>query len=109
MTIEERPQLLEDERAILHALCRDGHGLDHDLADEYADVWTEDAVLAWPERPPRRSRRAVLDEPSLARRSGSRGAFKIVGRASYARQTAWRHRGCSKRLRCGNPGPDRNA
>jgi ketosteroid isomerase-like protein len=60
MSTEERLQLLEDERAILYALHTYGHGLDYGLEDEYRDIWTEDAVLAWPERPPFEGREAIM-------------------------------------------------
>ena len=46
-TIEERLQALEDERDILHVLYTYGHAMDYgiELEKEFADIWTEDAVL----------------------------------------------------------------
>jgi ketosteroid isomerase-like protein len=60
MSIEERVRFLEDERAILQTLYMYGHGLDYGLEDEYRDIWLEDAVLAWPERPPFEGRDAIM-------------------------------------------------
>ena len=48
MTLEERLQRLEDERAILDRLYAYGHSLDYGVREEWMDCWTEDGVLAWP-------------------------------------------------------------
>ena len=53
--------LLEDERAILHTLYTYGHGIDYGLEDEYANCWTEDAVLFWPARDPLVGRAAIVE------------------------------------------------
>jgi ketosteroid isomerase-like protein len=60
-TLEQRIQLIEDERAILHTLYTYGHGIDYGLEDEYADIWTEDAVLHWPAREPLIGREAIVE------------------------------------------------
>lgn len=60
MTLEERVRRLEDERAIAHVLHTYGHGIDYGLEDEYADCWTEDAVLDWPNHPLYEGREAIL-------------------------------------------------
>lgn len=46
-TIEGRLRALEDERAILQTLYTYGHAMDYgvELEKEFADIWTEDAVL----------------------------------------------------------------
>jgi ketosteroid isomerase-like protein len=59
MSIEERLRLLEDERAILQTLYAYGHGLDYGLEEAFLDCWTDDAVLAWPARPPFVGRAAI--------------------------------------------------
>lgn len=47
--VESRLKLLEDERAVLYALYTYAHGLDYDLEAEWQDIWTEDAILYWPQ------------------------------------------------------------
>lgn len=59
-TLEERVRRLEDERDILRTLYTYGFGIDYGLEDEYADCWTEDAVLYWPNRPPLEGRGAIV-------------------------------------------------
>ena len=46
-TLERRLQLLEDKEAILQVLYTYAHALDYDYADEWDDLWTDDAVLHW--------------------------------------------------------------
>jgi len=61
-TVEERLELLEQEREILRTLYQYGHTLDHGPEPEFLDCFTEDGV--WeslprqiPSRPPREFRR----------------------------------------------------
>jgi ketosteroid isomerase-like protein len=59
--LEARLRLLEDERAILRTLYAYGHAIDYGYEDEFADCWTEDAVLYWPWREPLAGRAAILE------------------------------------------------
>jgi hypothetical protein len=46
-SLEERVQLLEDERSILHTMHTYAHSLDQNLEEEFVDCWTDDARLYW--------------------------------------------------------------
>ncbi len=46
--LEAEVRRLVDEREILRVLQTYGYALDYGLIDEWADLWTEDAVLHWP-------------------------------------------------------------
>jgi ketosteroid isomerase-like protein len=59
--LEARLRLLEDERAILRTLYAYGHAIDYGYEDEFAECWTEDAVLHWPWREPLTGRAAILE------------------------------------------------
>jgi uncharacterized protein (TIGR02246 family) len=50
-SVEARLQLLEDERAIMQVLTVYGHAYDYGLEEEFADCWTDDAVLTYPDAP----------------------------------------------------------
>lgn len=61
-TLEERLARLEDERDILYTLYTYGHSLDYGYEDDFADCWTDDAVLEWPKRPaPFHGKAAIID------------------------------------------------
>jgi hypothetical protein len=45
MTVEERLQRLDDERAILETIYRYYNAFDYGLEDEFADCWVEDGIL----------------------------------------------------------------
>jgi hypothetical protein len=46
-SLERRLRLLEDEREILRTLYAYGYAIDYGNEDEFAECWTEDAVLHW--------------------------------------------------------------
>ena len=46
-SVEQRLQLLEDERAILRTLYTYCHSIDYGLEDQFSDLWCEDATLAF--------------------------------------------------------------
>ena len=52
-TVESRLQLLEDERDVLKTLYAYGSAIDYGLEADFADCWTEDAVLLWGKTPHR--------------------------------------------------------
>jgi ketosteroid isomerase-like protein len=52
-TAESRLRLLEDERDVLRTLYAYGSAIDYGLEGEFADCWTEDAVLVWGKTPHR--------------------------------------------------------
>lgn len=47
LTSEQRLRRLEDREAILDRLASYGRAIDEGLDEEFADCWTEDAVLEW--------------------------------------------------------------
>ena len=59
VTIEERLQRLEDERAILRTLYLYSHGIDYDLESEWLDCFTPDARLYWPGQDPYEGREEI--------------------------------------------------
>lgn len=46
-SLEERVQLLEDEREILHVLSVYGQAIDYGHEELFADLWTDTAVLTY--------------------------------------------------------------
>jgi ketosteroid isomerase-like protein len=60
-SLEDRLQLLEDERAIVNVLHVYGYGYDYGLEDEFRDCWTDDAVLSYSSRPPLVGRDAIME------------------------------------------------
>ena len=53
MSVEQRLQELEDERAILDTFYRYSSALDYGSEDEWLSCWTKDAVYKLPGREPR--------------------------------------------------------
>ena len=84
-TIEQRLQVLEDERSILNTMYTYGHALDYGYEEEFVDCWTDDASLDWPTRPaPFHGKEAI------------RGAFTSH---THAPKAAHKHLLCEPRIR----------
>lgn len=60
MTLEERLRRLEDDAEIQRRLSAYGHAIDYGFEEMWADCWTDDAVLSWPDRNPICGRSAIV-------------------------------------------------